>query len=141
MQEPAMGTGRRILAVAGAINPETRSGVVLHLKVIPDSLQFRITLPPFAKDPLRTVCPPDAAANASPGEARGRVVGQKSQRIDRLRRRQESRRPWPMSRPGFADVRGGWRDPLHRAFRDVAGYRRKAVEALFAYAIGKRIDQ
>ena len=69
MQEPAMRAGRRILAVAGAVDPEALAGLVLDLEIVADRDQLGVALPPFAEDALGTVGAPDAAADAAPGEA------------------------------------------------------------------------
>jgi hypothetical protein len=65
MEKPAMGTGRLILAVAGAVDPESFPGVTLNLEVITHRDELGITLPPFAEHAFWTVSAFDAAANAA----------------------------------------------------------------------------
>ena len=57
MQKPLVGSGRDILAVAGAKNPEAFTGIVLDLEVVPDRDQLGVALPPLAEHPLGTVGP------------------------------------------------------------------------------------
>ena len=62
VQEPLVGSGRGILAVAGAEDPEALAGIVLDLEIVAHRDQFGVALPPFAEDPLGTVGPPDPPA-------------------------------------------------------------------------------
>ena len=47
-----MRSGGGILSIAGAINPETLTGLVLDPKIVADRDQFGIAFPPFAEDTL-----------------------------------------------------------------------------------------
>ncbi len=50
-----MRAGRGILAIAGAVDPESLAGFILDLKIVADGDQLGIPRPPFAKHALGTV--------------------------------------------------------------------------------------
>ena len=109
VQEPPLRSGLRVLAVAGAINPEALSSVVLNPEIITHGGKFGIALPPFAEHAFWTVGAPDPAAYAAPGECGGWMVGQERYRLDWLGFFEQTCRSRPAARPGRLAIgcRGG----------------------------------
>ena len=105
----------RILAVAGAVDPEALARFVLHLEIIPNRDQLSVALPPFAEDALGTVGSLHAATHAAPGKGDGGMVGEECDRFDHFRNRQQAGGTRPMVWPCFAGDWRGRRDALDRA--------------------------
>ena len=59
-----MRTSRGVLAIASAIDPEALARLVLDPEIIAQRGGLGVLLPPFAEDPLGSVGPLDAAADA-----------------------------------------------------------------------------
>ena len=71
MAEPAVGTGIRIDAIAGAKNPEALACLILDDKVIAHGLHLGVVLPPLAKNTFRAIGTLDLAAFAAPDDRPG----------------------------------------------------------------------
>lgn len=69
------------------------------------------------------------------------MVGQQCHGLDRLRPRQQARRPRPVVRPDGARRRCQDGDALDRPLRHVARARRRPVDRLRAKAVGEEVDQ
>ena len=82
MQEPTVRASHRVLAVAGAVNPEPLAGFVLDLEVIPHRDQLGVALPPLAEHAFGTVGALHAAADTTPGEGHGRGIGEQRHGLD-----------------------------------------------------------
>jgi hypothetical protein len=67
------------------------------------------------------------------------MVGQQRERLDRLGSFQQARGTRPRVWPSFTYVWRRWCDLVNRAFRHVALDRRKAIEMMFADAIGEYV--
>ena len=57
-----MRAGGRILAIAGAEDPEAFAGIVLDPEIVPHSDELGIAFPPFPEDALGAVGPANPAA-------------------------------------------------------------------------------
>lgn len=79
-----MGSGRGILSVTGAVDPEPLTALILNTEVVADGDKFGIAFPPLPEDPFGTVRTLHPPADTAPGEAHRRMIRKKSESLDRL---------------------------------------------------------
>lgn len=130
-----------VLAIARAENPVAFAGLILDAKVVAHGSEFRIALPPFAKNTLRAIGAGYASAYAPPGERRRRVIRQQRHGLDRLWYGQKPRGPGPMLRPGPARCLRQRRYPADGAFGHVACHRRDPIEPARADTVGESMPK
>src|SRR5690606_20234963 len=95
VDEPGLGAGPGVEAVARPEQPEAFTSLVLDLEIVPDGPHLGVAPAPLAVDPLRTIGPPNASPHAAPRKMGRGIVGQEGHGLDRLGRRKETHRPRP----------------------------------------------
>jgi hypothetical protein len=119
---------------------------ILHPVIVADQVGLRppagaLAAPPFGGDPLRAGGRTHAMRDTAPAEPDRRIVGYRSDHIDRLRPAQQADRSrrGGIVHPGRLPHRQRRHSP-HRAFRDMAGKRRDARHAVQTQAVAQGVD-
>lgn len=130
-----------ILSVAGPVQPVSLSSLVLDAKIIPDCVRLGITRPPLAEYALGSIGSLHAPPDASPSERRRRMIGKQRDGLDRLRMREETRRPRPPPCLGNLAIRRQRKNPFDGSLRNIALYRGDPVKPVSPDAVREDIHQ